>query len=74
MTTHAVHDCGLPYRDCRCGHKHGDGCVGIVDPDVYDGVLWWICDDNVARPRFNGGSPRGVAAQVAADEYNGKGL
>lgn len=42
-------------------HTHGQDCLGMVDPAIYDGVLYWICSDGEMRTAWRSG-PRHDAA------------
>lgn len=51
------------------GHTHGPRCLGVQVSEVYDGVLWWMCSDGIARPAHDSGT-RGRLAAACADACN----
>ena len=51
-------------------HTHNADCTGIENPDIHDGILWWICSDGTARPRFAPGCPHHQPGVTHANAYN----
>lgn len=34
-------------------HHHSDKCIGVEIRGVYDGILYWLCDDGRPRNRWH---------------------
>ncbi len=53
--------------DPDCDHHHS---LGVEEPSVYDGILYWICCEcGFAQPRLTEGR-RGAQAKLLADTHN----